>query len=511
MDIPVFGTTTEWTATAHRDAHAPLRESRDVDVCIVGAGIAGLTCAYMLAREGRQVVVLDDGPVGAGETERTTAHLVNALDRRYEELEKLHGKEGAKLAAESHTRAIGMIEEIVQRESIACDFTRLEGFLFAGGSQSTRVLQDERDAANRAGIGVELLPRVPVDFCEFGACLRFPHQAQFHPLLYLEGLAKAIIGMGGVIHTGTHVSRIQKGAPVEIHTEKGQTVRAQSLIVATNAPINDGIPIFANQAPYRSFVIAAAIPHGSVPLALYWDTLDPFHYVRIHASAGPTKNGEKQDVLIVGGEDHKTGQANDAPLRYRRLETFAAKHFPMIGEILHRWSGQVMESSDGLAFIGRYPRGHNNMYIVTGDSGNGMTHGTIAGMLLTDLICGRLNPWEQLYTPVRFRAATTFLTENANVAKQYARGVVAGKRSSSSSIPLDTGTVLRPGIRPVAAYRDAQGELHQFSAICPHKGAVVAWNSSEKSWDCPCHGSRFDRLGNVLNGPAIRGLKPLSK
>ncbi len=240
-----------------------------------------------------------------------------------------------------------------------------------------------------------------------------------------------------------------------------------------------------------------------MPKALYWDTEDPFHYVRLQ------KLGAGEDCLIVGGEDHKSGQADDTGERHRRLEAWARERFPMIESIAYTWAGQVMESLDGLAFIGRNP-GDENVFVVTGDSGVGMTHGTIAGMLLTDLILGRENAWAGLYDPARKvpLAAGTFIRENVNVAAQYADWLTPGDAANAREIPFDSGAVVRRGLAKLAIYRDADGRAHALSAVCPHLGCLVQWNDAEKTWDCPCHGSRFDKRGKVVNGPANSDLPP---
>jgi len=231
---------------------------------------------------------------------------------------------------------------------------------------------------------------------------------------------------------------------------------------------------------------------------LYWDTLDPYHYVRLH-----------KNLLIVGGEDHKTGQEANPSKRFRQLERWARKRFP-IGDVKFRWSGQVMETIDGLAFIGKDPGGLENVYIATGDSGMGMTHGTIAGILLSDLIGGRENAWARIYEPTRkpMRTLKDYVTENINMAAQYAKWVTAADVNSVEEIPAGGGAVIRNGIHKVAVYRDQSAETHERSAICPHLGCIVGWNSIEKTWDCPCHGSRFDKYGKVLNGPAATDLEP---
>jgi len=501
--------TSVWMKTAEVPPQSELTENTRADVCIVGAGIAGMTAAYMLTREGKSVVVLDDGPIGGGETSRTTAHLSNALDDRYYELERLHGERGARLAAASHTAAIDRIERIVAEEKIDCDFTRLDGYLFAPEGESTDELDRELGAARRAGLeGVERVERVPLKSFDTGPALRFPRQGQFHILKYIAGLADAIKRSGGRIFTKTHVDEIKGGTSAHVTTSGGHIVNAGAIVVATNSPVNDLVAIHTKQAAYRTYVIGARIPRGSVPTILLWDTPDPYHYVRLQTIEGDVGTSS-YDVLIVGGEDHKTGQAEDYDERYARLEAWTRERFPMIEAIEYRWSGQVMEPVDGLAFIGRNPLDADNVFIATGDSGHGMTHGTIAGMLLTDLIIGRENEWETLYNPSRktLRAGLEFAKENLNVAAQYTDLVTGGEVGAVDEIAPGAGAVMRRGLSKVAVYRDDAGALHERSAICTHLGCVVDWNAAEKTWDCPCHGSRFDKQdGHVLNGPAISAL-----
>jgi len=492
--------------TAELPLETTLTEKVSAEVCIVGAGIAGLTTAYFLSREGKSVVVLDDGPIGGGMTQRTTAHLVNALDDRYFELERLHGEEGARLAAESHTAAISAIETIVEQEAINCEFERLDGYLFVSPRDSKKVLDEELAAVHRAGLtDIEKVERVPWDFYETGPALRFPRQAQFHPLQYLAGLAKAIKGKGGRIFTQTHATEIEGGKQARIETKGGGVVNAGSVVVATNTPVNDLIAIHTKQAAYQTYVIGARIPKGSVPRALYWDTPDPYHYLRIETVG---RGAAAYDVLIVGGEDHKTGQQDDANKRFAALERWTRHRFPMVEGIEYRWSGEVMEPVDGLAFIGRNPMDAKNVFIATGDSGNGMTHGTIAGILLTDLIMERRNPWESIYEPSRItlRALPEFLKENLNVAKQYTDLVRAGEVESADEIKRGGGAVISRGMSKVAVYKDSQGAFHEHSAVCTHLGCIVNWNTLENTWDCPCHGSRFDASGKVIQGPANKDL-----
>ena len=502
MFSPVEGSI--WPVTTKIPESFRLQENLCADICIIGAGIAGLTTAYLLAREGKSVVVLDKNSIGGGETANTTAHLSSFPDATYREIERLHGVEGARLTARSHTAAIGQIETIVGEEEIDCDFERVDAYLFLAEGDSENNLHAEYEATNRAGVSVKELTAAPINV-DLGPCVHFPNQAQFHPLKYVSGLAIAIKRLGGHIFSDTEASEMKGGKTAEVKTKNGATVSASSIVVATNTPVNDWVKMHTKQAAYRTYAIGIVVDLDSIPKALYWDTANPFHYVRLQRIH--SKN-EVHDVLIVGGEDHKTGQADDAEERFSRLAAWARTVFPGIADAQYRWSGQIIDSMDGLAFIGRNPGDDPNVYIVTGDSGVGMTHGTIAGMLIRDLILNRKNPWESLYDPSRktLRATLTFARENLNVVGEYANWITPGDVGNVSEIKPGTGAVLRQGLSKLAVYRDQAGEAHEMSAVCTHLGCIVAWNSAEGSWDCPCHGSRFDPQGNILNGPAVAPL-----
>jgi glycine/D-amino acid oxidase-like deaminating enzyme/nitrite reductase/ring-hydroxylating ferredoxin subunit len=501
-----------WLATAPAPpVFGPLNENTTADVVIIGAGIAGLTTAYLLGKAGKKVVVLEDGEIASGESGRTTAHLSNALDDRYTTLENLFGPDGARLAAESHGAAIDQIEAIVNDEQLACDFRRLDGYLFLPKDGNPQELHDELAAAHRAGLtAVEFLPDAGTEGFATGPCLRFPSQGQFHILKYLNGLAKAISAQGGRIFTHTHATEVNGGNPACVYTATGAEVRAQAAVVATNTPFNDRVVMHTKQAPYRTYALAGRVPKGAVATALYWDTPDPYHYIRVQEVDPPAD----YDLLVIGGEDHVVGE-DEPTARLACLEDWSRAHFPQLTSIDYRWSGQVLEPDDSLGYAGRNPLDRDNVYLISGDSGHGMTHGTLGAMLLRDLILERPNAWENLYDPNRVTLAREplqeFVSHNAVVVKDYTELLTGGDVASAEAIAPGTGAILRHGLTKVAVYKDPQGQTHTCSAICPHLGCVVHWNDLETSWDCPCHGSRFDAYGHLLNGPANSDLAEVTE
>ena len=487
----------------------PLATDARAHVCVIGAGIAGLTTAYILTRAGKTVIVIDDGAIGGGQTGRTTAHISNALDDLYSNLTKLFGDKGARLAAESHTAAIQRIEAIAALEDIDCDFERLDGYLILDSETKRELLEEELEAAQLAGLtDTEMVDRAPLDSFDTGVALRFPRQAQFHVLKYLNGLARAIVRDGGRIYCGTKARDIEDGTPCTVTTADGRTIIADDVVVATFSPVNDWMVLHSKQAAYRTYVVGLEVPVDSVPRILLWDTGKPYHYASVHPSNGRDSG---YDILIVGGEDHRTGQAQDMDERFARIEQWARERFPMAGKVRYRWSGQLLEPVDKLAFIGKNPGPDEHIYVVTGDSGNGITHATIAGILLTDLITGRENPWKEIYDPARInlRATTEFARDNLNIAEQYSSWLTRGDVGSAADIPNDSGAVIRRGLRKLAVYRSPAGEISACSAVCTHLYCIVDWNDTEKTWDCPCHGSRYDPYGKVVNGPAIENLEPI--
>lgn len=484
----------------------PLTADATADFVVVGAGIAGLSIAYELARAGREVVVLDRGPLGGGMTARTTGHLASDLDDYYHELIRLRGEDEARQVYQAQAAAISRVETIAREEGIACDFKRLDGYLYLGPGSDPGLLEREIEACHRIGFtGVAWVERAPVPGLDTGRALRFPDQGRFHPLKYLAGLARAVQARGGRLHAGTPMRDIQEAdGTVTVTVDGGARVRARGAAVATNSPVNDRLALHTKQAPYRSYAIAAKVPRGAVPDALTWDTLDPYHYVRLQEA------DDGHDWLIAGGEDHKPGTHTDMEGRLARLEAWTRERFPALGPVERRWSGQVLEPTDAAAYIGRNP-GNDEVYVVTGDSGQGMTNGVAAGLIIGALAQGQESPYAKAHDPARVTPAAvgTFVSENLTVLGNVAEHLTGGDVSSADDLKPGQGAVIRRGLSKVAAYRDEEGRLHQVSAVCTHAGCIVHWNPFERCWDCPCHGSHFAVDGTALNGPATAPLSPV--
>lgn len=486
----------------------PLQRDISADVCVIGAGITGLLVALELSERGHSVVVLEREGVGAGETAATTAHLTTLLDTRYFALAAMHGQEAARLIATSHMRGIAHLERVANAYGIECKLRRVSGFLCANEVQQDLLVR-EHAAATESGISCELVRRAPLPIAN-GPAIHVPHQAELEPLSFLHGVARALERADVAIHAPAVVQSfdpVSATDQVGVTTSDGHTVHANHVVVATNSPINDIVAMHTKQAPYRTYALALALPEP-VP-ALFWDLDEPYHYVRTGTDAASGR-----PVLIVGGEDHKVGQGGDGRQCFDRLETWVRERVPDAGHVLASWSGQVLETSDGLGFIGRNP-GQERVLIATGFSGNGMSYAGLAAELIPDLIAGVTSRYSELYDPARkptsLGALGRFVRENLNVAAQYTDWLGPGDASRVEDIPRGEGAVLRRGLARVAVYVDPNGFAHEMSASCPHLGGVVSWNASEKSWDCPCHGSRFDCYGKVLTGPAMTDLEHPSR
>lgn len=489
-----------WNAV---DFPAPTLEAGiTTEVAVIGSGVAGLSVAYELAKAGKDVAVIDRGPIGGGMTSRTTAHLSSYSDDGFRELIDMRGLDIARAWQESQAAAIARIEANQKALGVDCDFRRVDAYLFLARGADPAITDRELVASAQVGMIALRHGGVPFAGYETAPTLQFPQQAAFHPTKYLSALAKAVKDAGGRFFADSAVVSIEeKGALVTIKTAKGETIEASAAVVATNAPINDRVAIHGKQAPYRTYAVAFDIPRGSLPDALYWDTLDPYHYVRLQPG------GDESDILIVGGEDHKTGEANDGNARILSLTRWMRELFPDLGQEITRWSGQVLEPVDYVAFIGLNP-GNERIYVATGDSGQGVTHGAAAGLVISDLILKGASPWREVYDPSRKPLKTfgEFVKENATAVKNFAEKLSPGELSSLDELAAGEGAILRDGFYKIAAYRDETGALTLRSAACTHVGCHIRWNSFEKCWDCPCHGSQFSPEGEVLNAPAFSPL-----
>jgi glycine/D-amino acid oxidase-like deaminating enzyme/nitrite reductase/ring-hydroxylating ferredoxin subunit len=492
----MHATVSIWEATAERHGHPRVeRDDLHVDVAVVGAGITGATAAMLVKLAGARVALVDARTVGSGVTAGTTAHITEVIDTRYRTLEDRFGEDGARMAAQSSRAAIERIAELSRRLSIRCDLERLPGYLFTEREDEVEELKSELEAARRAGVRAELeRPALPI---VVKAGIRFDDQATFNPLSYVLGLADRVEGDGSYVFENSRVLAIDDGDPCLLHFENGATLRAGQVILATHAPI-DSVILNTRIAQYRSYVVAGPVeqaPHG-----LFWDTASPYHYVRSYRAGGRTE-------LIVGGEDHRTGQDPETEEAFDRLAEYAARFG--LEAVERRWSAQVIEPVDGLPFIGKNPDS-DRVYVATGFSGNGMTLGTVAAMILSDACLGRPNPYADLYAATRvkpFAGLGTFISTNVAFPLHLLSDRLRPPEVRSvEEIERDDGRIVRVGGERLAVYRDVAGSYHAVSAICTHLGCQVAFNRAEKSWDCPCHGSRFALDGSVLDGPAITPL-----
>lgn len=475
------------------------------DVIVVGAGIAGLSVAYELAVRGRNVIVLDRGRIAGGMTARTTAHLATALDDDYKELIRARSAEVAELYYQSVVAAIDRAEAISSAEDIDCDFARVDGYWVQAPDTPASELDEEFDACRRLGIPVEHCDApTRIHVGKARRSLRFPAQARFHPTKYLHGLVQALQRRGARLYADSCVESIEPDlSGVVVKTSSGYELHGKDVVVATNSPVNVQVAIHTKQAPYRTYAIAARIPKGALRDALYWDTLDPYHYVRLQPFSAD------EDIVIVGGEDHKSGEADDGHQRFALLEQWTRDRLPVLHEISHRWSGQVLEPTDFTGFIGRSPD-EEHIFIASGDSGQGITNGLVAGLLISELITKGTSPWKEVYAPERkiHKNIGEYISENITPLKNMAEYLTADAVESVQGLRPGEGRLVRSGLKKIAACRDRQGTLHLHSASCTHLGCVVHWNSLEQCWDCPCHGSQFAPDGSCLNGPAV---SPLSQ
>lgn len=501
MNVGDERTTSYWTDVDLPADRPALTGDARAQVAIVGAGLAGLSVAYELAKAGQEVIVLDRGRVGRGQSARTTAQLAWQLDDYYHVLRGQRGDDDARGYYTRARAAIDHIAEIVRAEKIECDHASIDGYLYVAPGDDPSVLDDELAACRALGIAdVRFVDRAPVPGRDTGRALLWPQQARFHILKYLEGLCVAIERMGGRIHGHTAVMSIEEDDDAATLTlENGGTVTASTVVSAANVCLVD-VLIQPKMEPYRSYAIAGSVPKGSVADALVWDTLEAYHYVRIQPD-------EARDILIVGGEDHMMGDHDDGAERLDRLEAWTRAHYPMWEGRSHGWSGMVLEPVDLLPFTG-LAHGKSRTYVHTGDSGEGMTNGVLGAMLLREMITGAPAADADMYAPSRVTAKATgeFVKNVAHTVGSFLEYLTPGGAKTVDGLKPGEAALVRDGLKKVAAFRDENGTLHEHSATCTHLGCIVHWNGLERCWDCPCHGSQFSPDGKVLSGPATKPL-----
>jgi glycine/D-amino acid oxidase-like deaminating enzyme/nitrite reductase/ring-hydroxylating ferredoxin subunit len=492
--------TSLWLATTPRTEFPSLVNDAAVDVAIVGGGIAGLTAATWLKKGGRTVAVIEAGRILEGVTGYTTAKVTSQHTLIYDYLLRQFGKEKAKAYAAANQAAIEQIAAWVDEKNIDCDFVRTEAYTYTEIPKEIDSVQKEVEAASELGLPASFTLEVPLPF-KVEAAIRFDNQAKFHPRKYLLALAEGIPGDGSHIFENTRVLDIADGTPCTLGTDRA-TVTARDVIVTSHFPIYDKAYFFARMAPHRSYVLALRID-AAAPTGLFISSNEPFHSLRSH----PTEDGE---LLFVGGEGHKTGQGGDTVARYQRLEAWARERFPVLS-VEYRWSTQDNRTFDRVPYVGLAAQEAKHLYVATGFGGWGMTNGTAAGQLLSDLILGRENPAAGVYDPNRFKlsSAPKLIRENMNVAARFIGDRLTG--ADAKNLAPGSGDIVDTGQGKVAMYRDDDGVMHALSATCTHMGCLVDWNPAEKSWDCPCHGSRFSTDGKVLHGPALKDLTPVSR
>jgi len=482
---------------------AALRKACRVDVLVVGGGMTGISAAYLLKKAGRRVALIERDRCAQQDTGNTTAHLTHVTDLRITQLVKRFGRDHAQAVWDAGLAGIEQIRENIAAEKIACEFRRAPGYLHAsltGGKDESRDLKRDAELAAELGFAADFVAAVPV-FRRPG--VRFANQAKFHPLRYLAGLVRRIPGRGSHVFERTEAKEFEsggKGGAITV-TADGRVITCERVVIATDVPLTGASSVAAaalqqtKLAPYTSYAIGAVLPDGASPEALFWDTSEPYYYLRIDRVG-------RGNYAVFGGLDHKTGQTGKTGGKFGELERKLREFFPK-AKVDRRWSGQVIESHDGLPLIGETSEGQ---FVATGFSGNGITFGTLAAMMIRDAVMGRKNPWRELFSPQRKQirgGIWNYLSENLEYPYYMVKDRIAASEGKSlRSLKRGQGKVLKLNGKRVAAYRDSAGKATVLSAACTHLGCIVHWNDAESSWDCPCHGSRFGCTGKVLAGPA---------
>ncbi len=495
-----------WSASTDLKKYPKLSGDIEVDVAVVGGGITGISAAYILSKAGKKVAVLESLQVGMGTTGSSTGNLYASIDEQLFSIESKHDEDTLKAVVDSRLSAINFIEQRIREYNIDCDFQRVPFFLFTTPDTSIRnnKIEKEQKAAFKAGLDVSSMAPAGFPF-QVDKIVNIPNQAQFNPLKYVQGLAAAIEGPNCQIFEDTQVLKVKDGEPCEVETNRG-IVRAKHIIMATHSP--KGIyAVHTAMEPYREHALAVKIKGALPPGGIYWHMQKSQHY-----SLRPYSNGF-DNYLLALGESYKVGHENDTQENFTKIEKYLRAAFD-VESIAFSWAAQNYKPADTLPFIGNSPL-EKNIFIATGFAADGLTYGTLSAMIIKDLILKTDNPWAKIYSPVRFTlkaSAPKFIKENVDVAYQLVKDYLFyGDADELKEIKAGEGKTIKLNNERLAAYRDEQEKLHIVSGICPHMGCVVHWNGGEKSWDCPCHGSRFSIDGDVLEGPAYTGLAKPAK
>ncbi|SDG67077.1 hypothetical protein SAMN04487996_121117 [Dyadobacter soli] len=474
------------------------------DTLIVGAGITGLTTALLLQKEGRKCVIAEAHSPGYGTTGGTTAHINTFADTTYAEVESGFGQEASQQFAGAIAESVALIHNMVETYGIDCDFEWKQAYVYSETDEETKQLDDLYQSALRAGVSTEPAHDAPAPL-PFRKAVVFDKQAQFHPLKYILGLQKAFTDLGGIVLENTLIDHIDSND--EYHTAHAgeREIKARSVVYATHIPPGGVNVLHFRNAPYRSYVVAATLKGEAYPDALIYDMQEPYHYFRTHAI-----NGQK--YLVSGGHDHKTGHG-DPEQAFADLIEYTKKCYP-VDKITTQWSAQYYVPADGLPYIGQMPGASGGIYVATGFNGNGMILGTVAAIVLSELISEGTSPYEKLFDPARVKpvaAFTEFVKENADVVGRFVGDRFGIEEIESlGEIVAGSGKIVEYEGQKVGIYKKENGQVTVLDPVCTHAGCIVQWNNSEKSWDCPCHGARFNCEGEVLTGPARKPLDRVS-
>jgi len=489
-----------WMASTPQTDYPVLNENIKADVAIIGGGIAGISCAYLLAKEGIKVAIIEADHILQGTTGHTTAKITSQHGLIYDKIKNQISAELAQQYAAANESAIRLIEKITNDHHIDCDFTLQTAYLFTQQDEYIQQINDETKAAASLGIKATYLEEIPFSI-PIKAAVRFDNQAQFHPRKYLLALAREIINIGSYIFEQSRVIDIEENNPYILTTAQGKKISAEKVIIASHYPCYNKAGLYFTRI-YSERSYAVAIKSGKkYPGGMYINAEQPTRSLRNQL----TPDGE---IILVGGEHHKTGQGEDTIKHYEALIDFAKEIFT-VEDIPYRWSTQDCMTLDDIPYIGRFTANTPNLYITTGYGKWGMTNSTASAMLLRDLIIKGTSPWEEVYDPSRqtlAASAKNFLVENLDVAEKFITGKLSPLPKDVDIAPGE-GKIVEANGQRTGAYRDEKGTLHLVDTTCTHLGCELSWNSAEKYWDCPCHGSRFSYEGEIIDGPTVKPLR----